>query len=268
MFKRHLAESDGGLIHIRTLRYRETHDARPLVLLHPMPYSGLYFTTIMPLLDNQRTIIAPDYPGCGSDAGEQTPTIRSYATAILQALDDLGIDEECDFLGFHTGSLVATDIAVSEPDRVSSCILIDIPFFDEKKAKSISASLSSHKMITDELSCLQNHWDTDVKARLDIMPIERAFEIFTDHINSHGDAADGFRAAFSYPAAEKFKMINKPTFIIATKSGLYDGTVAAADLIADSVLHEQLSITRAAFEEGAVQLADSVNHWLTSANRN
>lgn len=266
MIKKQYANTRFGQLHLRTLE-RETKDpqteadSRPLVLLHPMPYSGLYFTTIMPYLENRHTI-APDYPGCGqSDALASMPTIEDYASAVLDALDNLGVQGKYDFLGFHTGCLVASEIAVSAPERVSSLILIDIPYFDDQQRRQHLASLSSHRAISEDLGCLQQHWDSDITSRIGLVTIERAFELFTDHINAQGDGADGFRAAFNYRTAERLAAINKPTLVVATQSSLYDATLDAAQLIANMSLQELPEVKRACFERDACSIARVVNHW-------
>lgn len=266
MIKRHYVDTGFGQIHVRTLgldgRLNKSGGVRPLVLLHPMPYSSLYFTTIMPLIASDRAIVAIDYPGCGrSDELDIGPSIEGYAEATMEALDGLGIEGQCDFLGFHTGCLVAAEIAITSAAKVGSSILVDIPFFNEEKLQSLMASQTSHKLITEDLSCLQKHWDVDVKTKLGIVSVQRAFEIFVDHMGAQGDGADGFRAAFAYPVEEKLAWIETPTLIIATKSGLYDGTIAAAKLIKNSELMELLEITRAAFEEGAEKIAAAINNW-------
>ena len=260
MIKKHYIDMQFGQLHARTLRAGEAGDRWPLVLLHPMPYSSLYFTTIMPLMNDHRTIVAIDYPGCGgSDPLDTVPTIEAYAQATLHALNGLGIDGSCDFLGFHTGCLVAAEIAAREPSRTGVSILVDIPFFDEEQRRSLIDSQASHKLITEELDCLQKHWDSDVKSRVGNVPIERAFDIFADHMIAQGDGADGFKAAFNYDAEKALAAIKTPTLILATKSGLYDGTLAASKIVNDCELIEMPEITKMAFELGAERIAKVIN---------
>ncbi|NIB43671.1 alpha/beta hydrolase [Pseudomaricurvus alkylphenolicus] len=261
VIKRAYADTSKGQIH---LRIAEPGGDRPLVLLHPMPYSGLYFATIMPMLRG-RTLIAPDFPGCGqSDALEHKPSIEDFADAVLQTLDQLGYTDPCDFLGFHSGCLVATEIANIAPQRCASTILVDIPYFDAATAEKYSASLSPHRAPTETLDCLQKLWDSDVKSRLGVVPLERAYEIFTDHINARGEGADGFRAAFSYASHERLSLISCPTLAVATTSGLHAPTLAAAARIPGATLREVPEVTRAAFEEGAPIIAGIVNEWLSA----
>ena len=58
--------TDAGQVHVRTLNASGSESAPALICLHPSPYSGCYFETVMPLLNDGRRVVAPDYPGYGS----------------------------------------------------------------------------------------------------------------------------------------------------------------------------------------------------------
>ena len=99
------AVSRHGVIHLRTWARddAEVSIEHVLVLLHPMPHDGAFFSAIAPLLAIGRTVVAPDYPGYGkSQALEPAPTIGLYADAMIDALRDSGFRGPYDFFGFHT----------------------------------------------------------------------------------------------------------------------------------------------------------------------
>ena len=99
--KRFYVSTTGGQLHGRTLLSREPNDKPPLLCLHPAPSSGLYFTTAMPLLNAQRNVIAPDYPGYGgSDPATEPASINQYAAAMLELLENYPVDGPVDILGF------------------------------------------------------------------------------------------------------------------------------------------------------------------------
>lgn len=264
MIRKSYAQSRHGQIHLRVREAQAGLARRNLVLLHPMPYSGLYFTTFMNLFDGERTTIAPDYPGFGqSSFTGSAVSIQSFANAVIDALEDLGIDGECDFLGFHTGCLVAAEIAIAKPSLVSSIILVDIPFFEETRRQELLASLSSHKSYSEDLACLQSHWNSDVTSRVGRVPLRRAVDLFADHIAAQGDGADGFRAAFNYPVSEQFKQVAVPACVIATTSGLYEGSLSAAKLIHGVTLVKLPQVTTTVFELGAEDIAKATKKWLS-----
>ena len=110
VIRRDYADSRLGQIHRRIKP--ATGSGTPLVCLHPAPFSGIYFETIMPLLDIPGGIIAPDYPGFGgSDRIDGLPSIENFAAAMHDAIDDQ--TGPVDLLGFHTGCLVAVEMAHS-----------------------------------------------------------------------------------------------------------------------------------------------------------
>ncbi len=105
----------------------------PLICLHPAPFDGNYFADFAQCFNGQHNIWAPDYPGYGrSDSSPQAPSIDDYARALLHASDEQlpgEPDHPLHLLGFHTGCLVACEMALQAPERVGGLILIDVPYF-------------------------------------------------------------------------------------------------------------------------------------------
>ncbi len=106
--------SDGphGQIHWRAMDPEGEASASYLWCLHPAPFSGLAFTTIMPHLARGCRVFALDYPGHGgSDPLEGAPTMEADAEAMAAVIDGHSDGEPVDFFGFHTGRLVAMQLA-------------------------------------------------------------------------------------------------------------------------------------------------------------
>ena len=90
----------------------------PLICIHPGPLSGSVFRALLPDLGEDRSVYAPDLPGCGeSDAPAEALTIGEYAAAVGDLLDTLRL-RQVDVLGYQAGSLVAAELALSRPDQV------------------------------------------------------------------------------------------------------------------------------------------------------
>jgi len=120
-FVPHRGYADGpyGQVH-----FRDTGVGRPLVLCHQAPQTSRQFTNIYESL-HRRGIraIGLDLPGYGeSDPTPFVPTIEDWAEVVPAVLDHLGLDK-VDVLGHHTGSLVATEVALQFPERVNKLIL-------------------------------------------------------------------------------------------------------------------------------------------------
>jgi len=134
--------SDGpfGQVHWRMMEPEGGCTKPDLYCLHPAPFSGLAFTTIMPHLAKDRRVIAPDYPGYGgSDTFKPDASVAEYVEAMLSVINDLSNDQPVDFTGFHTGNLVAVELSLAAPTKVRRIALVDVPAFDaETRAKYIS----------------------------------------------------------------------------------------------------------------------------------
>ena len=159
-----------GQIHLRFLNPRERGlpaldegrmpslpEPPPLVCLHPFPYSGAFFETIAPLLGEQRLICAPDCPGFGgSDSPERMLSMEELATTMLEALEASHemAGKPCDLLGFHSGCLLAVEMARLQPDRVRMPALIDVPYFTPEEQHRIVVTGPESSPVRNRL-CLQ-----------------------------------------------------------------------------------------------------------------
>jgi len=118
-------------------------DRAPLICLHPAPFDGSYFEGFAQPFSGDRNVLAPDYPGYGKSAAPPArPTVDDYAGALLAALLTL-TPGKLHLLGFHTGCLVACEMALQQPERIGDLVLIDVPYFNgiaqqKKYAESVT----------------------------------------------------------------------------------------------------------------------------------
>lgn len=249
--------SDGpqGQIHWRMVG--ERGDAPDLFCLHPAPFSGLAFTAIMPHLAKGRRVIAPDFPGHGgSHAFKPDPTVDDYAAAMLAVTEDLSGSAPIDLLGFHTGCLVACEMALRSPENVRRLVLIDVPAFDEQTRGDYLAQAAAPPGFTPDLASLQPSWERGITRRIESQGMKRSFEVFVEQLR-HGEAMNaGFHAGFSYPVEEQLARLGKPVTVIATQSMLLEPSRRAASLIPGARLVERLDITRAVLDEAAETTAE------------
>ena len=250
--RRFYVSTTAGQLHGRTLLTRSPTDNPPLLCLHPAPSSGLYFTTVMPLLHEHRTVIAPDYPGYGgSDEPPEQATIGIYAIAMIELLENYPIDEPVDVLGFHTGCLVAVEMALLAPDRIRRLVLCDVPYFTPEEQAALGAKMASPTQLTAELESLAPTWAFNVESRAGNVPIPRTINLLAEHLRVFPRDHHGFAAAFSYDCVGRFAELQADAVVLATRSGLLDATHAAAAAIADATLVDIEDVTTAVFESGA-----------------
>ena len=119
--RRGYVDGPGGQIH-----YIEAGDGPPLVLLHQVASSAAMWERSMPLFAVHHRVVAIDAPGFGlSDPPTKPGELGEFSDAVIAVLDSLEI-ESAHMAGFHTGASVTLDLAVREPERVASAILVGI----------------------------------------------------------------------------------------------------------------------------------------------
>lgn len=247
-----------GEIHLRYLGPRGAETSPPLLCLHPSPFSGAYFTTVMPRLNQGRAIIAPDYPGYGgSTPTDDLPSIDDYANAMLDLLDDMNV-AHADIVGFHTGCLVGVEMALRDSARVNRLVLIDVPYFAGDERAEVYERAAEPRTFDADPGGLLAEWDGNVTRKTVAMPFDRAYELFVESLRAADRSHWGFHAAFTYASDEKFPLLTTSTVVIATQSGLLDATRNAVPTLRDVTFVERLDITRAVFEEGAAGISTAI----------
>ncbi|MFW2404645.1 MAG: alpha/beta fold hydrolase [Gammaproteobacteria bacterium] len=247
-----------GELHLHRMPASGPENQPPLLCLHPAPYSGAWFATVMPLLNDGRDVLAPDYPGYGGSAPPATePTIFDYANAMLDLLDDMAI-ARVDVVGFHTGCLVGAEMCLASAERIRRLVLIDVPYFTGDERTELYAQAVSPRRFDADVAGLTDEWARNVVQRLDAMSFDRAFELFVESLRAGDRSHWAFHAAFTYPSDERFPGLMKAVRIIATRSGLLDATLDAARALPNATLIERTDITRAVFEEGAEAISAEI----------
>ena len=245
-------QTTAGQLHGRTLLARERNDNPTLLLLHPAPSSGLYFTNAMPLLNEHRTLIAPDYPGYGgSDPLQEPASIATYAAAMLELLENYPVDGPVDILGFHTGCLVANEMALIAPASVRRLVLCDVPYFTSGQQAALAEKMAAPTRLTDELESLEPTWQFNVASRVGNVSMPRTISLLAEHLRAFPEDHQGFGAAFSYDCVGRFAELDADVVVLGTRSGLLDATHAAAAAIRSAALVDVEDVTTAVFESGA-----------------
>jgi pimeloyl-ACP methyl ester carboxylesterase len=111
----------------------------PLVCLAPAPLTGGLFKPFLAETGRDRSVYAPDAPGCGeSDAPDAAPSVHDYAQAFGDLLDTLRL-RQVDVLGYQTGSLYAVELAVARPEQVRRVVMVGVPAFDARDREAFAS---------------------------------------------------------------------------------------------------------------------------------
>lgn len=259
--KRAYASTQRGQIHLRYLDSRRKPAGPPLVCLHPFPYSGSFFETIVPLLNGRRMVLAPDCPGFGgSDAPEEMLSMEELAETVLEAL--AGAPEApagaVDLMGFHSGCLLAVEMARLAPARVRKLAIVDVPYFNSEEQKGRYPRSTAPVRYDGDLASLADAWEFSVARRLDGMPFGRAFGNFVELLRAGERANWGYHATLTYDCATRFRAVRHDALVVASQYMLKEHTRRAAADIPGARFVERRDVTRAVMEEGAPAIAEEV----------
>jgi 2-hydroxy-6-oxonona-2,4-dienedioate hydrolase len=96
----------------------------PIVLVHGLGVSSLYFVPLARRLSSTHMVLAPDLPGYGRSGTPTEPLdIARLAQAVRQWLDLTGIDR-APIVANSLGCQIAAELALSDPERVDRLVLI------------------------------------------------------------------------------------------------------------------------------------------------
>ncbi|WP_394729234.1 alpha/beta fold hydrolase [Altererythrobacter sp. GH1-8] len=237
----------------------------PLVCLAPAPFSGLAFANILPLLGKSRAAFAPDYPGYGgSDEIAECSSIADYAAAMLAFCKAILPGQKIDVLGFHSGCLVAAEMALQAGPSVREIVLIDVPAFEPEQRKRMARRFVGERYDTEELGALESLWDRAVVSRRATQPIGQRLALFAEMV-ARGEGLDRmFEAAFSYSVEERFAALTLPVSVIATNGSLKEPTHRAASLLPAANLSDCDDISGSVLDAHAAQTAAVVDAVLNS----
>ena len=111
-----------------------------MLLLHQTPRSVDEYRDVVPLLGRSFRAIAMDTLGFGASARpQQAWTIELFASGVLSLMDALGL-ERAALVGHHTGGVIAMEVAVAAPERVSALVLSGTPYVDAERRRLVSGS--------------------------------------------------------------------------------------------------------------------------------
>ncbi len=109
----------------------------PVLLLHGVPQTSSVWRDLMPLLAEDRIVIAPDLKGLGASEHRppyDRPTLaRELAALVLHVLDDMGAAGEddpvrIDVVGHDFGGVLALALAAERPGLVRRLVVAAAPY--------------------------------------------------------------------------------------------------------------------------------------------
>ncbi|TXS91980.1 alpha/beta hydrolase [Parahaliea maris] len=223
------ARGPHGLVHFHDSAglVDDAENKVPLVLLHQSPASARQFESAFgPLVERGVRFVAIDTPGFGfSDPTPFVPKIQDWTSSIIAVLDHLGI-EQADVLGHHTGSLIATEVALQSPSRVRRLILNGpFPASEAERQKMIDREEQGLEKGKPKLDGSHLTSSFAVRVRMGGENPDPAIitRIVVEKFQGLGPYTWGHHAAYRYDHASSLKKVRQPTLILTnTGDMLYD----------------------------------------------
>jgi pimeloyl-ACP methyl ester carboxylesterase len=120
-----------GQLHVRTA-FPTTggfDEGVTLFCLHPRDLSSRTFHRFLPEIADDRSVYAPDLPGCGESDPAPSMNLKDGAAAVADLAKDLRL-RQIDLLGFGFGAGVALELAVARSELVRRLVLVAAPPID------------------------------------------------------------------------------------------------------------------------------------------
>ncbi|MEM8677295.1 MAG: alpha/beta hydrolase [Cyanobacteria bacterium P01_G01_bin.67] len=245
LIKRAFLDTEDGQI-----LYRIGGEGEPLLLLHMAPRSSDEFLELMPMLAQERQVIAMDLMGLGdSDRPPREYSVMDYVNCAIALWDQLGI-KQCSLLGSLTGGYIAGAIAVAYPERVEKLILCNVPGFDQEEQEKILQKYTAGFDLKEDGSHLMARWN----ARMNVVDNQELnHRCVIDDLKCFGSPIYPAMAATNYflKAKEQFSLIECPTLVLSGQKALEPLIKAGL-----AKLENQLWLSKAISHSQKVELAN------------
>lgn len=205
-------------------------EGTPLLCIHKSPLSGRMFERYLAVAGRDRSVYAPDLPGFGdSDAPTSRPAIADYAGAIGDFLESMRF-RQIDVLGYHAGSLVATELAIARPKQIRRVVLVSVPLLTEPEreaAKRVAPSLPP----APDGSHLVGEWERAVEAYGRNASVDLVTAAFVEKLRNGAHPAWLAHAASQYSVRERLTQVTQQVLLLRPRDDLWDATQRAREAL-------------------------------------
>ncbi|MSO98801.1 MAG: hypothetical protein EXR11_11390 [Rhodospirillaceae bacterium] len=241
---RHYADCRYGQIHIVSAEPADGSgkNKTPLVCLHQSPTSGDYYREFQALMAQDRLVLCPDTSGYGgSDHPNALPTMADLGGAMAEAFVNLGYGKNApgtrslgpvDWLGFHTGNYLITEIVAQRPDLVRRLVMPSIPYYPANEREDKRKQFSTPRpYFTDPEYVGKSFKDGVLNAKSELTK-ERLMDFFVDRMRAGPESWWAFDAVFRYDADPALAKITQDVLLpIMSLETLAEPTRQAAKLM-------------------------------------
>lgn len=252
----------GQLHYLRGIPASGVTDKPTLVLLHQNPSSSVEYENLVAEMAVDREVIAFDTPGSGmSDWPPEPMDMVGYAKAFSDGLAKLGLGDASpvDVFGFHTGTLLAAELAIAEPQRVGRVALSGIPYRTVEQRKERLDKIEAGPKLTDDgaeiLEMQRNLWDFVVTQRDPDVPLRRAAQVYMEKAKPMDRYWWPYKAVWAYDFEGRFPLLRQPVLIVQPNESLLEYSRRALALLDNAKFVELPDLERDVLDVGAAEFA-------------
>ena len=231
-----------GQLHYRVAGEDGAH--APILLLHQNPSSSFEYEPLIRELAKDRRIVALDTPGYGmSDAPPEPLSMEGYVAAMTQSLDAVGLGQDTlfDVYGFHTGALLAVEMALALPGRVRQLAVTGLPMRSSEERAALLEKAKNAPVLDEAgevaISMGRGLWDYVVGARKPGLPLERYGALWMDKYRALEKSSWAYVGVWSYDY-ERMRRVIQPALLIQPNETIRDVSIEAIRLVPNHTIIE------------------------------
>lgn len=231
------APSRFGQVHYRIATPAHLLDAPALLCLHQTPSSSVDFEPVLAPLGRRRVVIAVDTPGYGMSDSPPAPLSIETLGAVMSELMTELVEQghvpagPFDLLGQHTGSVIATEMARTDPDRVRRLVLFGLAAFPaEVRAAHLAALLDAFPAPDASLAHVERLWAAIGALSDPRLSDEQRHRHMAECLRGVGRMPWGYDSVFRYDFLGAIPQVTQPVLVMNPQDDLWDVTLATAAL--------------------------------------
>ncbi len=232
----------------------------PLLLIHPSPSSSLVYEPLMAELGTDRLVIAPDLPGHGmSDIPPEPPAIAEYAATLLALEAMLGLGM-FDIVGYHTGGLIAAEMARQHAAVRKIVMISAMVLTDEERARLKGRAARG---IDEHAASFGPGWQ-NFKTNFWRMGNDeaRTWNLYLEAQRNPSTSAWGMTAAADYDLTAVLQGLAQPILVLNPEDDLRAHTNRVGPSLRNGKVHDLPGWTHGFVDSKAVETAKLVRDFL------